>query len=146
MKSNIDNDLNVPIAWMIQSVDRQGRAYTDISPVKPSDGMMAQIFRDFKETTLTPLYTNITIPDGFVLVPIEPTEEQWGGLARDIVMWWSFDRPTGSALFKHLSSLGRDIPNWLHQEIKDVDHVPPKGTVAAVIYKAMLDDSKLKGA
>lgn len=86
----------------------------------------------------------IAPPDGWVMVPTEPTEEQWGGLARDIIMWWSFDRPTGASLFKHLSSSGRDIPNWLRDEIKDTDHVPPKGTIAAVVYKAMLNAAKDK--
>ena len=72
------------------------------------------------------------------VVPFEPTEEMWGGLARRIVMWWSFDRSTGAALFRHLENCGESIPDWLREEIPDTEHVPPKGTVAACIYKAMV--------
>lgn len=78
---------------------------------------------------------------GFVVVPIVPTEAQWSGLARDLVMWrdMQFGRDAGGrALYRHLSRIGRDIPDWLRKEIPDTDHVPPKGAVAACIYRAML--------
>lgn len=84
--------------------------------------------------------------EGMVLVPREPTEEQWGGLARDIVMWWCFDKRTGSALYHHLEFAGREIPDWLRNEIPDADHVPPKGAVAAAIYKAMLSAAPSEGS
>lgn len=80
--------------------------------------------------------------EGMVTVPREPTEEMWGGLARDLVMWSRFDRPSGAALYRHLRSVGREIPEWLMSEIKDVDHVPPKGTVAVCIFKAMIAESQ----
>lgn len=70
---------------------------------------------------------------------LEPTEEMWGGLARDLVMW---DRGIpdqyGSTLYKHLRAIGRDIPDWLLQEIPDIDHTPPKGAVAVSIFLAMI--------
>jgi hypothetical protein len=74
-------------------------------------------------------------------VPTQPTEEQWGGLARDIVMWTRMHcgRPTGALLHDHLRRLGRTIPAWLVEEIADDDNVPAKGTVAACIYKAMVE-------
>jgi hypothetical protein len=81
------------------------------------------------------------VPDGFRVVPFDPTEEQWGGLARDIVMWRDMfrnDRPTGKSLFQHLKNVGREIPAWLCKDVDDTDAVPAKGTVAAIIYKAML--------
>jgi hypothetical protein len=69
----------------------------------------------------------------------EPTEAMWGGLARDLVMWdRGMPNQYGSTLYKHLRSSGRDIPAWLLAEIPDIDHTPPKGTVAACIYKAMI--------
>ena len=77
---------------------------------------------------------------GWKLVPVEPTPEMWGELARDIV-WWMYMTGAphyGSKLHAHLNALGRDIPDWLSKEIPDVAHTPPKGTVAACIYKAML--------
>ncbi len=81
--------------------------------------------------------------DNFVLVPKEPTEEMWGGLARDIVMWTRFPgRATGQGLHKHLRSIRLEpIPEWLLKEIPDTDNVPPKGTVAACIFKAMIEKS-----
>lgn len=77
--------------------------------------------------------------EDYVLVPREPSEEMWGGLARDLVMWRDMDRPpTGAFLYRHLGRLGRAIPEWLRAEIPDTEHVPPKGSVAVCIYKAMI--------
>jgi hypothetical protein len=76
---------------------------------------------------------------GYAIVPMEPTEPMWSELARDIVMWDRFPRHTGADLHAHLRSLGRTIPDWLAKEIPDTDQVPPKGTVAACIYKAMIE-------
>jgi hypothetical protein len=73
-------------------------------------------------------------------VPFEPTVQQREGLARDIVMWLNFDgRPTGKTLYQHLRRCGVKAPDWLKAEVPDIDHVPPKGTIAAIIYKAMLE-------
>lgn len=82
-------------------------------------------------------------PDNWRLVPVEPTEEQWGGLARDIMMWLDFEHKTPRKLFAHLEMLGRDIPQWLRDEpeMQALDHVPSKGTRAAMIYRAMLEDA-----
>jgi hypothetical protein len=74
-----------------------------------------------------------------VLVPRVPTEAMWGGLARDIVLWDRMHRHTGADLYRHLAALGRDIPEWLREEVQDIEHVPPKGTVAAIIYRAMIE-------
>lgn len=73
-------------------------------------------------------------------VPFQPTEAQWSGLARDIVMWLQFAETTGATLHQHLRRLGRNIPGWLAEEIHDINAVPPKGTIVTVIYKAMLMD------
>ncbi len=78
---------------------------------------------------------------GWKTVPEEPTEVMWAGLARAIVMWSRFSRPHGRALYQHLASSGEAIPDWLRREIPDTDHVPPKGTVAVCLYKAMLADA-----
>jgi hypothetical protein len=77
--------------------------------------------------------------EGFVVVPVEPTEAMWGGLARDLIMWdRGLPNQYGSTLYKHLRACGREIPDWLLAEIPDIDHTPPKGTVAVCIYRAML--------
>ena len=79
---------------------------------------------------------------GLVIVPKEPTEAMWGELARDIIMWTRFGgAPTGYGLHSHLRSIGRAIPEWLIAEIPETTNTPPKGTVAACIYKAMIEAS-----
>ena len=77
---------------------------------------------------------------GWVLVPIEPTEDQWGGLARDILMAFDMGSKTPAKLLDHLEKVGREIPQWLRDEgeMKYVDHVISKGTRAVIIYRAML--------
>lgn len=76
--------------------------------------------------------------------PLVPTEAQWGGLARDIMMWLDMHEAGGKTprnLFLHLERLGRDIPQWLRDEpeLQDLDHVPSKGTRCTIIYRAMLE-------
>ena len=77
------------------------------------------------------------------LVPVEPTELQWGGLARDIFMAWDTGCRTPRDLFAHLDMVMQPIPQWLRDEpeMKNLDHVPSKGTRAAIIYRAMLEDA-----
>lgn len=77
--------------------------------------------------------------------PFNPTEAQWSGLARDIV-WWMRSYPsnkhTPATLMEHLGNLGREVPAWMgdEAELLTQDHVISKGTVAVLIYKAMLAD------
>ena len=75
------------------------------------------------------------------LVPVEPTELQWGGLARKIIMAWDMGSDTPRKLFGYLGSSGNPIPQWLQDEpeMKNLDHVPSKGTRAAIIYRSMLE-------
>lgn len=77
--------------------------------------------------------------EGWVLVPREPTEAMWGGLARQIVMWTRCSRPTGHALHRDLKNCGWEVPAWLADEISDENRVPPKGSVAVAIYRAMIE-------
>lgn len=74
----------------------------------------------------------------------EPSEAMWNGLARDIVMWERMyaSRPTGELLHEHLRNCGTPMPDWLKEEIADHDSVPPKGTVAVVIFKAMIEEAQ----
>ena len=86
-------------------------------------------------------YANSTGSDGWKLVPVEPTGEQWGGLARDIIFWLRSDsHQTPESLIEFLRNMGNEIPAWLtdEPEMKNVQHVISKGTLAAIIYKAML--------
>lgn len=81
-------------------------------------------------------------PETHVIAPRIPTEAMWGGLARDIVTWQRMYSPgaTGRQLHDHLTALGRKIPDWLKEEIPIDSLTCPKGTVAAVIYRAMIED------
>ena len=86
-------------------------------------------------------YANSTGSDGWKLVPVEPTGEQWGGLARDIIFWLRSDsHQTPESLIEFLRNMGNEIPAWLtdEPEMKNANHVISKGTLAAIIYKAML--------
>ena len=88
--------------------------------------------------------TKAAVPEGFKLVPIEPTTEQYGGLARDIIQWMRFTPSSdqhSQSLIEWLKSMGNEIPSWLmgENEINHLSkHVLSKGTLAAIIYKAML--------
>ena len=83
---------------------------------------------------------DVQVPEGWKLVPVEPTKAMWSELARDIVFWMQVTPAPhyGSKLHDFLRNLGREIPDWLTKEITDADNTPPKGTVAVCIYKAML--------
>ena len=83
------------------------------------------------------------LKDGFKVVPIEPTTEQYGGLARDIIQWMRFTPSSNQhseSLIEWLKNMGNEIPSWLtdEHEMKSANHVISKGTLAAIIYKAML--------
>jgi hypothetical protein len=80
---------------------------------------------------------------GLATTPIQPTSAMWQGLARQIVMAWDLDCMTPGDLFAHLERSGVAIPQWLRDEseMSLLEHVPSKGTRAAIIYKAMLSAS-----
>ena len=81
------------------------------------------------------------VPEGWKLVQVEPTGEQWSGLARDIIFWLRSDsHQTPESLIEFLKNIGNEIPSWLtdEPEMKNSQHVISKGTIAAIIYKAML--------
>ena len=77
------------------------------------------------------------------LVPVEPDESQWGGLARKIIMAWDMGSDTPRKLFDYLELACVEIPLWLRAEpeMQNLDHVPSKGTRAAIIYRAMLEEA-----
>ena len=85
--------------------------------------------------------------EGWKLVPVEPTIEQYGGLARDIIQWMRFTPSSdqhSQSLIEWLKNMGNEIPSWLmdENEINHLSkHVLSKGTIAAIIYKAMLEAS-----
>ena len=80
-----------------------------------------------------------------MLVPIEPAVEQFGGMARDVIQWMRFTESKNQhseSLVKWLKDMGNEIPEWLYSEpeINHLSkHVISKGTIATIIYKAMLE-------
>ena len=84
------------------------------------------------------------LKDGFKVVPVEPTAEQFGGLAIDVIQWMRFTESKNQhseSLVRWLKDMGNEIPAWLYSEpeINHLSrHVISKGTIAAIIYKAML--------
>lgn len=78
---------------------------------------------------------------------LEPGNDAWDGLARQLVMWMDFSRPTPRRLFDHLKASGHEIPQWLRDEpeMQNPDHVPSKGTRAVLVFTAMINRI-LKGA
>ena len=88
-----------------------------------------------------PEWCRVRIIEDGVVVPRVPTEEQWGGLARDIMMWLDMATwKTPATLFEHLGHLDTEIPQWLidEPEMRNVDYVISKGTCVSIIYRAML--------
>ena len=84
------------------------------------------------------------VQEGWKLVPVEPTSDQFGGMARDIIQWMRFTESKNQhsdSLVKWLKDMGNEIPAWLYSE-SEINHlskhVISKGTIAAIIYKAML--------
>ena len=80
------------------------------------------------------------LKDGFKVVPVEPTAEQYGGLARDVIQWMRFTESKNQhseSLVKWLKDMGNEIPEWLYSE-SEINHlsrhVISKGTIAAIIY------------
>ena len=60
-------------------------------------------------------YANSTGSDGWKLVPVEPTTEQYGGLARDIIQWMRFTPSNdqhSQSLIEWLKNMGNEIPGW----------------------------------
>ena len=82
--------------------------------------------------------------EGYKLVPVEPTEEMWGGLARHLVKYMqSHDRYCPKTLGKYINRfIGfENIPDWLNKEIPDweSDHAFATADLGVFIYKAMIE-------
>jgi len=68
-----------------------------------------------------------------------PSEAVWGGVARQIILWRGFNKPTGRELHAHLRRTEYGVPAWLEAIIPNTDHVPAKGDVVAAILNAAAD-------
>ncbi len=80
----------------------------------------------------------------YLLVPKQPTVEQYGGLARDLVRYLQWcKRWSPLTLTTHLKQFGIEMPEWMKEEVPnpESDHHFAKGDIVALIYKAALYDA-----
>ena len=82
--------------------------------------------------------------EGYKLVPVNPTEEMWGGLARHLVKYMqSHNRYCPKTLSKYISRfIGfKNIPEWLNKEVLDweSDHAFATADLGVFIYKSMIE-------
>ena len=84
---------------------------------------------------------NIDVPQGYKLVPLEPTHEMWSGLSRHLGRYMqSHDRYCPKTLKKYLDRFIGEPPEWLTKEVKDWDseHAFATADLPVFIYKAMI--------
>ena len=86
----------------------------------------------------------VRVPEGYAVVPKEPTEEMWGGLTRHLVKYMqSHDRYCPKTLGKYINRfIGfENIPDWLNKEITDweSDHAFATADLGVFIYKSMIE-------
>lgn len=81
--------------------------------------------------------------EGFKMVPVEPSEDMWGSLARDLVKYMqSHDRYCPKTLKKYFDRFIGEPPGWLSKEVGnwDSDHAFATADLGVFIYKAMIDE------
>lgn len=99
-----------------------------------------------RQRTRTPSEIAVAIralatPSDMVMVPREPTEAMWGAkLVQRLIAWQRNERPTPRLLFEACKHSGVEVPQWLmlEKEMQSLDNVTSKGTVAVLIYRAMI--------
>ena len=79
------------------------------------------------------------------LVPRNPTEDMWGGTARQLVKYMQMkDRYCPASLKKHFDRFIGEIPDWLNEEVQDwtSEHAFATADLGVFIYKAMYHEFK----
>ena len=83
--------------------------------------------------------------EGYKLMPCNPTEEMWGGTARQLVKYMQMkDRYCPASLKKHFDRFIGEIPDWLNEEVQDwtSEHAFATADLGVFIYKAMYHEFK----
>jgi len=82
------------------------------------------------------------VPNGFMMVPTNPTEVQWSGLARDLIFAFRSSWKADEVL-EFLTSIREEpLPQWLTDALPNAsNHTISKGTCAVLIYRAVLHDA-----
>ena len=79
------------------------------------------------------------------LLPETPTEDMWGGTARQLVKYMQMkDRYCPASLKKHFDLFVGEIPEWLNEEVNDwtSEHAFATADLGVFIYKAMYHEFK----
>ena len=85
--------------------------------------------------------------EDLMLLPVEPTHEQWSGLARHLCKYMQMhDRYCPKSLKKYFDRFIGKPPEWLNKEIEnwESDHAFAIADLAVFIYKAMINDYRVK--
>ena len=81
-------------------------------------------------------------PEGYVVVPKEPTYEMWSELSRHLGRYMQLhDRYCPKTLKKYFDRFIGEPPEWLSKEVSswDSDHAFATADLPVFIYKAMLE-------
>ena len=82
------------------------------------------------------------VPEGYVVVPVEPTYEMWSELSRHLGRYMQLhDRYCPKTLKKYFDRFIGEPPEWLSKEVSswDSDHAFATADLPVFIYKAMLE-------
>lgn len=85
--------------------------------------------------------------DDLMLLPVEPTEQQYGGLARHLGRYMQYhNRYCPKTLKKYFDRFIGEPPEWLSKEVVnwESDHAFATADLAVFIYKAMINDYRVK--
>ena len=82
------------------------------------------------------------VPEGYVVVPKEPTYEMWSELSRHLGRYMQLhDRYCPKTLKKYFDRFIGEPPEWLSKEVSswDSDHAFATADLPVFIYKAMIE-------
>ena len=82
------------------------------------------------------------VPEGYVVVPVEPTYEMWSKLSRRLGRYMQLhDRYCPKTLKKYFDRFIGEPPEWLSKEVGswDSDHAFATADLPVFIYKAMIE-------
>ena len=83
------------------------------------------------------------VPEGYVVVPVEPTHQMWSELSRHLGRYMQMhDRYCPRTLKKYFDRFIGEPPEWLSKEVSnwDSDHAFATADMPVFIYKAMIND------
>lgn len=91
-----------------------------------------------KDARIAELEAQLKEREGWVMVPVEPTEEMWSGLARSLMMGRDLNCFKAGAMMNHLNSSGAELIPSIESELSNPDAHLSKGDMCVLIYKAMI--------